>query len=52
VLVVVTLEEVVVVLVLSSRLCVTMQYDCQRQGVQSRPTEGFHSWNSAGVTER
>jgi hypothetical protein len=42
----------VVVLTLSSFFCVTIQYDCQsHHGVQSRPTKGFHSWNSAGDTE-
>jgi hypothetical protein len=42
----------VVVLRLSSFFCVTTQYDCQsHHGVQSRPTEGFHSWNSAGETK-
>jgi hypothetical protein len=43
-------DEVVVGFTLSSLLCVTIQYDCQRHGVQSRPTEGFHSWNCPGVT--
>jgi hypothetical protein len=42
----------VIVLMLSSFFCVTMQYDVKsHHGVQSRPIEGFHSWNSAGETE-
>jgi hypothetical protein len=41
--VIITEEEPTVVLLLSSLLCVTIQYDCHLQGLQSSPTEGFHS---------
>jgi hypothetical protein len=47
-----TVERLILGSSLSSLLCVTIQYDCMSQGLQSRPTEGFHSWNFSGVTTR
>lgn len=45
-------DEVVEDLTLSNFFLVTIQYDVQSyQGVQSRPMDGFHSWNSVGETE-
>lgn len=38
-----TVERLILGSSLSSLLCVTIQYDCKSQGLQSRPTEGFHS---------
>ncbi|KAH8622082.1 hypothetical protein IG631_23188 [Alternaria alternata] len=57
----VAVDEVVVVVVVemmevnpgigsvSILSCVRTQYDWKSQGLQSRPTKGFHLWNSSGL---
>lgn len=46
-------DEVVAVAAVSSSFSwVTMQYDLNSHGSQSRLTEGFHLWKSSGVTPK